>query len=165
MGENLFEKFNSMFNAAEIAEAAKEAANNTGDFERKDVPFDDYEVRVVKLEIGEHTFDDDYKGMPEAHVWFRIINHPEYAGQTLFMNKRLISLKNPTGGFLIHKFNEFLETLQSGITPVFENWVQYSELVNQIFNAINGRAEYQLHYYEDSFNGRAFKDYSIIQRF
>lgn len=165
MGENLFEKFNSMFNVTEIAAAAKEAANNTGEFERKEVPFGDYEVRVTKLEIGECPFDGEYKGMPEAHVWFRIINHPEYAGQTLFMNKRLISMRNPKSGFLIHKFNEFLETLQSGITPVFENWQQYGEMVDQMFTAIDGRAEYQVHYYENTYPGGSYKDCQIVQRF
>ena len=166
MSDNVFAKFNEMFNASEIAASVKEASENSGDFERKEVPFDNYEVRVTKLEIGEHTFDDEYKGMPEAHVWFRIINHPEYTGQTLFMNKRLISLNNPkANGFIIHNFNAFLETLESGITPVFEDFEQYAELVNQIFRAIDGRAEYQLNYYEANNKGRTFKDYQIVKRF
>lgn len=166
MGENVFEKFNEMFNVSEIANAVKEAAENSGDFEKKEVPFDDYECRITKLEIGEHTFDDDFKGMPEAHVWFKIINHPEYSGQTLFMNKRLVSLTNPkANGFIIHNFNTFLESLESGITPVFENFEQYKNLVDQIFNEIDGRAEYQLHYYEANNKGRTFKDYVIIKRF
>lgn len=166
MEENVFAKFNEMFNASEIAASVKEAASKSGDFEKKDVPFDNYEVRVVKLEIGEHTFDDDYKGMPEAHVWFRIINHPEYGGQTLFMNKRLVSLNNPkANGFIIHSFNAFLESLESGIAPVFENFGQYADLVKQIFDAIDGRAEYQLNYYEANNKGRTFKDYLIVKRF
>ena len=166
MGENIFEKFNDLFNVDELAASVKEATENSGDFEKKEVPFDNYECKIVKLEIGEHTFDDDYKGMPEAHVWFRIINHPEYAGQTLFMNKRLVSLNNPkANGFIIHNFNTFLESLESGITPVFENWEQYANCVNQIFNAIDGRAEYQLNYYEANNKGRTFKDYMIVKRF
>lgn len=166
MEENIFSKFNEMFNTSEIAAAVNEAASNSGDFEKKDVPFDNYEVKITKLEIGEHTFDDDFKGMPEAHVWFKIINHPEYSGQTLFMNKRLVSLTNPgANGFIIHNFNAFLETLESGITPVFENFEQYADLVKQIFNAIDGRAEYQLNYFENSVKGRTFKDYVIVKRF
>lgn len=160
MGENIFERFNSMFNTDALAKDVAEA--NSGAVEKKDVPFGDYEVRVTKLVLEECTFDGDYKGMPQLNVWFKIINHDEYAGQLLFNTKRLLSVRNPSAnGFMLSKVNEFLESLESGVPVVFENFVQYKALVDEIFREIDGRAEYQLHF----FDNKGYKDYTITQRF
>lgn len=160
MNNELFEKFNSMFDIEGLQSDIAEAASGT--VERKEVPYGDYEVKITKLELGENTFEGDYKGMPELHVWFKIIGDGEYAGQMLFMNKRLVSVKNPKAtGFLIHKVNEFVDSLESGLPVVFENFEQYGALIAQIFNTIDGRAEYQLAFFEN--NG--FKDYQIVKRF
>ena len=161
MNTEMFAKFNEMFDIeglqADIAEAA------SGNVERKEVPYGDYEVKITKLELGENTFEGgDYYGMPELHVLFRIIGNGEYAGQMLFMNKRLVSVKNPKStGFLIHKVNEFLESLGSIQNITFENFDQYGSLIESIFKEIDGRAEYQLAYYEN----KGFKDYAIVKRF
>lgn len=159
--EDIFAKFNSMFDVDALARDVKE--QNSGSVEKKDVPYGDYEVRVTKLVLEECDFDCDYKGMPQLNVWFKIINHEEYAGQLLFCTKRLISLNNPKKGtpFLVHKANELLESLESGIPVAFENFVQYKELVNEIFREIDGRGEYQLAYFEN----KGYKDYAITQRF
>lgn len=160
MDANIFERFNTMFNTDALAKDVAEA--NSGTVEKKDVPFGDYEVRVTKLVLEECTFDGDYKGMPQLNIWFKIINNDEYAGQLLFCTKRLLSVKKPSANsFMIHKVNEFLESLESGVPVVFENFVQYKDLIDEIFNAIDGRAEYQLAYYEN----KGFKDYNITQRF
>ena len=160
MGENIFEKFNSMFESESLAKDVAEL--NSGTVEKKNVPFDDYEVRVTKLVLEECPFDGDYKGMPQLSVWFKIINNDEYNGQILFCTKRLTSIKKPeTTSFMIHKANELLESLESGVPVVFENFVQYGNLINEIFREIDGRAEYQLAYYEN----KGFKDYTIVKRF
>jgi hypothetical protein len=160
MGENIFERFNDMFDTNDLAKSVAEA--NSGNVEKKDVPFGDYEVRVTKLVLEECTFDGDYKGMPQLNIWFKIINNDEYSGQLLFCTKRLVSVKKPSAtSFMIHKVNEFLESLESGVPVVFENFVQYKDLIDEIFNAIDGRAEYQLAYYEN----KGYKDYTITQRF
>ena len=158
---NIFEKFNELFNADELAKDIAETSANNKPFEKKDVPYGDYEVKIVKLEIGEHDFEGDYKGYPEAKVCFQIINHEELTGQRLYMNKKLISLKNPTSGFMLYKFTEFLNSLETSITPVFENWDQFGALVASMFKEIDGRAEYQLSY----FDRNGFKDYAIVKRF
>lgn len=159
MGENMFDKFNEMF--GDVAKDVEEAAS--GNVERKEVPFDDYEVRITKLEIVANDYKDgDYYGLPELSVWFRIIGNGEYAGQMLFRNMRLASVKKPSAtGFMIHKVNEFLESLESGIPVVYENPTQYKALVDSIFREIDGRAEYQLAYFEN----KGFKDYQIVKRF
>lgn len=158
MEGNMFARFNDMF--GDIAKDVAEA--NVGKVERKVVPFSDYEIKITKLELGECTFEGDYFGMPEAHVWFKIIGTGEYAGQMLFMNKKLVSTKNPSmNGFIIRKFMEFLESLETGIPVVFENWEQFADLMKTMFNEIDGRAEYQLSYFEN----KGFKDYAIVKRF
>lgn len=157
----MFAKFNDMFDVEGLQKDIEEAS--VGTVERKEVPFGDYEVKVTKLELGENTYEGgDYYGMPEVHIWFRIINNEEYAGQMLFVNKRLISLKNPkANGFLMKNVNELLESLESGVPVTFENFEQYGALIQEIFEAIDGKAEYQLAYFEN----KGFKDYAIVKRF
>lgn len=161
MSNDVFAKFEEMFNSEELAKDIAETIANSKPFEKKEVPFGDYEVKIVKLEVGEHDFDGDYKGMPEAKVCFQIINHEELTGQRLYMNKKLISLKNPTSGFMLFKFTEFLNSLETSYTATFENWDQFKDLVASMFNEIDGRAEYQLSFFEN----KGFKDYAIVKRF
>lgn len=159
MGENIFEKFNEMFGdvAKDVAEAA------VGNVEKKEVPFGDYEVRITKLEIVANDYKEgDYYGLPELNVWFRIIGEGEYAGQMLFRTMRLASVKKPSStGFMIHKVCEFLTSLESGMPVVFENPDQFKALVDSIFREIDGRAEYQLAFFEN----KGYKDYQIVKRF
>lgn len=158
MGENIFAKFNDMFGAEGLAglkQDIESAASNTGDF--VEVPHGEYEVKVVKLEIGETGAKSKNPGMPMAKVWFDIIAG-EYRGQKIFMNQMLSS------GFGIHKMNEFLTSLETGITVVFENFDQYGDLFAQIFAQVDGVAEYQLSYTASKKNSN-FSEYNIIQRF
>ena len=157
MEGNMFARFNDMF--GDIAKDVAEAS--VGKVERKVVPFGDYEVKITKLELGEHKFDDEYKGMPVATVWYKVVSG-EYAGQMLFQNRKLTSIKTPSSnGFIVRKFMEFLESLESGIPVEFENWQQFGDLMKTIFNEIDGRAEYQLSYFEN----KGYKDYAIVKRF
>lgn len=168
MSENIFEKFNEMFNVEDLAKSVEEANAASKPFEKKEIPFGDYEIKVTRLAVAPHQFEGDYEGMPELQVRYTIINHPELAGQTLFVNKKLVSLdqdakeRNRKTAFLIHKANEILEALESGITIKFDDFEQYRHLVDTIFNTIDGRAEYHLNYFE---NAKGFKDYVILEKF
>ena len=148
MENNVFEKFNEMFDLAGLQNDIASASANTGDF--VEVPHGDYEVKVVKLEVGESK-----KGMPMGKVWFEVIAG-EYKNQKIFMNQML------TSGFGIHKMNEFLNSLETGITVQFENFNQYADLFKQIFTDIDGKAEYQLNYAE---NNKGFSIHTIVKRF
>lgn len=153
MAENVFEKFNSMFDVAGLKEDVKTAAANTGDF--VDVPKGDYEVKVVKLELGETGEKSKTPGMPMAKVWFEVLAG-EYKGQKIFMNQML------TTGFGIHKMNELLTSFETGRDIQFENFTQYADLLTQVFNEVDGIAEFQLSYGE---NNKGFSTYTIVQRF
>lgn len=147
--ENIFDKFNSMIDIEGLKQDVATAAASTGDF--VEVPEGEYEVKVSKLELGESKTSH----MPMAKVWFDIVAG-EFKGQKIFMNQML------TNGFGVHKMNELLTSLETGITVVFENFTQYAELMKQIFNEIDGKAEYQLSYGK---NKKGFSTYTITQRF
>jgi len=153
MGENIFEQFNNMFDMEGLKNDVDNAATNTGDF--VDVPKGDYEVKVVKIELGATGEKSKTPGMPMAKVWFEVLAG-EYKGQKIFMNQML------TSGFGIHKMNEFLIRLASGVPVVFENFTQYNALFKQIFDAVDGKAEYQLAYGE---NNKGYSTYTIVQKF
>ena len=151
MGENIFEKFNSMMDIEGLKQDVANAASNSGgDF--VDVPHGDYEVKVVKIELGESK-----KELPMAKVWFEVLAG-EYKGQKIFMNQML------TSGFGVHKMNEFLDTLETGIPALFENFQQYADLFAQIFAEVDGKAEYQLAYTANPKNEK-FSNYTIVQRY
>jgi hypothetical protein len=110
---------------------------------------------VVKIELGETGEKSKTPGMPMAKVWFEVLAG-EYKGQKIFMNQML------TSAFGFHKMNEFLISLETGITVVFENFQQYADLFKQIFAEVDGKSEYQLAYGE---NNKGYSTYTIVQKF
>lgn len=154
MGNEMFAKFNEMFGGEAGLRDLKndiDAQNSkNGDF--VEVPHGDYEVKIVKIELGQSK-----KEMPMGKVWFEVLAG-EYKGQKIFMNQML------TSAFGFHKMNEFLNSLETGITVVFENFEQYADLFAQIFAEVDGKAEYQLAYTANPKNDK-FSDYNIVQRF
>lgn len=149
----MFEKFNSMMDLEGLKHDIEDAAKSTGEF--VDVPHGDYEVRVASMELGETSEKAKNPGMPMAKVRFQIVAG-EYAGQSIFMNQMLHK------GFGIHKFNQFMESLETGIPIEFENFEQYNALIDQVFDAVDGVCEYQLSYGE---NNKGFSTYDVVQKF
>ena len=157
MGENIFAKFNEMFGGeAGLKDLQNDIANAaSSNTEFVEVPKGDYEVKIVKLELGETGENAKNPGMPKVSVWFEILAG-EFKGQKIFMNQML------TSAFGFHKMNEFLVSLETGIPVAFENFGQYNDLLNRVFDEIDGKAEYQLSYSE---NNKGFSTYTIVQRF
>ena len=153
MPENIFEKFNLMFDVEGLKEDINKAEESSGEF--VEVPKGDYEVKIVKLELGETSERAKTPHAPMAKVWFEIVAG-DYKGQKIFQNQTL------TSGFGIHKMNEFLDSLETGIRVQFENFTQYADLFKQIFNAVDGTSEYQLAYGE---NNKGYSTYTIVQKF
>ena len=153
MGENIFEKFNSMVDVEGLAKDVETAASSSGDF--AEVPKGDYEVKVTKIELGQTGEKSKTPGMPMAKIWYEILTG-EFKGQKIFQNQML------TTGFGLHKMNELLVSLEAGISVTFENFTQYADLFKQIFDTIDGKAEYQLSYGE---NNKGYSTYTIVKRF
>lgn len=146
MDTALFEKFNKEFDVKGL----QDDIANSGSGEFVEVPYGDYEVAIAKLELGESK-----KGLPQAKVWFKVVAG-DFKGQLIFMNQNL------TTGFQIFKMNEFLESLDSGVAIGFDDFMQYGQLLETVFNAIDGRYEYQLSYGQ---NDKGFNTYTIVQKF
>jgi hypothetical protein len=154
MGMNeMFAKFNEMVDVAGLQKDVETAASNDGDF--VEVPYGDYEVKVSKIELGATGEKSKTPGAPMAKVWFDIIAG-DLKGQKIFMNQML------TSGFGVHKMNQLLDSLETGVTVVFEGFEQYADLFKQIFDLVDGKAEYQLHY---DVNNKGYSIYEIIQRY
>lgn len=155
MSENIFAKFNEMMDVEGLKKDIENAASSSGDFE--EVPHGDYEVKITKIELGQAGEKSKTPGAPMAKIWFKIIAG-EYNGQLIFMNQML------TSGFGIFKMNQFLDSLKTGIQVVFENFEQYGALFTEIFNEVDGKAEYQLAYTANPKNDK-FSEYNIVKRF
>lgn len=150
---DLFERFNSMFDLAGLKQDIENAASNDGDF--VEVEDGNYEVKVTKLELGQTGEKSKNPGMPMLKVWFDILAGP-FKGQKIFMNQML------TTGFGIHKANQLLTDLESGVPVTFENFDQYHNMLEQIFAAIDGTGEYELAY---THNNKGYATYQIVQKF
>lgn len=153
MDASMLDKFNALFDMEGLKHDIETSASSDGEF--VEVPKGDYEVKVVKLELGQTGEKSKNPGMPMVKVWFDILAG-EYKGQKIFMNQML------TSGFGIHKMNQFLNSLETGIRIEFENFAQYDDLINRVFKEVDGVAEYQLTYGE---NNKGFSTYTIVQRF
>lgn len=155
MAENMFEKFNEMFDLVGLQQDIDSAASNTGDF--VEVPHGDYEVKISKIEMGATGEKSKTPGAPMAKVWFTVIAG-EFKNQKIFMNQML------TSGFGIHKMNKFLDSLEAGVPVTFENFEQYADVFKKVFEAVDGVGEYQLAYTPNKKNAN-FSEYDIIKRF
>lgn len=157
MSNELFAKFNEMFDVEGLKEDIEKASSNTT--ERVKVPFGDYEVKITKLELGENTYEESPdKGCPQINIWFKVVAG-EYKDQLIFWST---NLNGKGDGFKLNTIKSNLNALETGIPVVFENFVQFGALLKEIFDAVDGKAEFQLAYHE---NNKGFKTYNIVQRF
>lgn len=120
-----FSKFNKEFPADKMKEQIKEAKENSGG---SNLPDGEYKVTLDKMELTQSS-----KGALMIKAQFRIIAG-DHKKQCIFVNRVLTGTKND--GFMMIKANEFLESLDSGIDVVFEDWEQYNDLVLDIAEAV-----------------------------
>lgn len=119
-----FKKFNEQFPADKMKFAMAEAKEN----QNNQLPDGEYTARLEKMELGESS-----KHALMLKAQFRI-TEGEHKKQCIFKNQVLTGTKND--GFMLIKANEFLESLDSGIPVVFEDWEQYNDLILDIAEAV-----------------------------
>ena len=119
-----FKKFNQQFPADKMKADMKEAKENGG----ANLPDGEYTVKLEKMELGESS-----KHALMIKAQFRIMKG-DHKKQCIFKNQVLTGTKND--GFMMIKANEFLESLDSGIDVVFEDWEQYNDLILDIAEAV-----------------------------
>ena len=145
---DIWEKFDKEIDVEGLKHDAEEAAKNGGNF--KEVPYGTYEVKVNKMELKESKTNK-----PMLSIWFKILDG-EYKDSIIFYNQVLST------GFGLHSADNFLRSLDSGVTVEFKNFRQYNNLILDIAEAIDGVLEYGLEYSEGK-NG--FNNYKITDVF
>lgn len=144
-----FKKFNQQFPADKMKKDMQEAAENGGNFEQ--LPDGEYTVKLESMELGESR-----KGALMIKAQFRITKG-DHKKQCIFVNRILTGTKND--GFMMIKANDFLESLDSGIDVVFEDWEQYNDLILDIAEAIQ---EDGLQYIVNLTKNGEYQDFEII---
>lgn len=134
MATNVWDKFDKSIDTKALKQDAAKASEQ-GDF--PEVPKGTYEVKVEKLELVESK-----TGKPMLSCWFKILDG-EYKGQRLFMNQVMHV------GFGIHKANDFLRALDSGLDIEFDTFKQFNDLVLEVHEKIDGVSEYAVEYGEE----------------
>ena len=147
---SIFDKFNKSVDLKGLKEDLKEVQENSGG-SYEEIPLGRYEVTIDKMEIKETKKGDKLM----LSVTFKVLEGPQ-KNRLIFMNQVITS---PYG---LHNSNEFLRSLKSGIDVVFDDYNQYSELVEDIMSSISNRLEYELTYSE---NDKKFKVFEITDVF
>lgn len=134
--KNMWEKFNKSIDVKGLQADVKEAAENGGTGEYKEVPHGTYEVKVEKMELKASK-----KGDPMVAIWFKILEG-DFKNSILFLNQVI------TQGFQIHIVNEILRSMDTGVEIEFQNFEQYGNLLMDVHEAINEKLEFALEYGE-----------------
>lgn len=148
----MFDKWDEAVDVEGLAADVQEAAEN-GQGNYKEVPHGDYEVKVNKLELVASK-----KGDPMVSIWFKIVGDGEYKGSMIFMNQVI------TQGFQVHIVNQMLRALTAdlGMEIEFKKYSQYSNLLMDVFEAIDDNYEFALSYKKGK---KDFSTYEITEVF
>lgn len=150
-----FTKWDKQFDTKGLKDDLKEIEENGGTGDYREVPCGRYEVKIEKMELGETGPKSKNPGSPMLKVQFRILTG-EYKNSCIFMNQVI------TQAFQLHVVKQFLQSLDSGIDIDFESFMQFSDLILDVHESINGRLEYGLDYSETS---KGFKKFEITDVF
>lgn len=150
--ENLLSRFN---NKVDLQGIRKDLFDMSGESKKQEthekVPHGIYEVKVEKMEIRESK-----KGDPMFSVWFRVLDG-QYKNGIVFFNKLL------TKGFLISACNDLMKSLKTGVHIEFEDFVQYNDVIQEVFKKVNdNKLEFAIKY---SDNGRGYDDIQVTDVF
>ena len=140
MENNIFAQWDNAFDTEGLQKDVKDAAENSGGGNYKEVPHGKYEVAIEKMELKATK----EKQKPMVSVWMKIVGDCEYKGSIIFMNQVI------TEGFQIHIVNEFLRSLVKECTKVpvveFKSYSQYANLLMDVHEAIADSFEYAVNY-------------------
>ena len=139
---NIWDEFDKSIDTEGLAKDVKEAAENGGGGNYKEVPHGDYEVAITKLEPTKAKSS----GNPMISCWMKILEG-EFKGSLIFMNQVVAQ------GFQIRIANKFLRALVSEMDePIeveFKTYKQYANMLMDIREAIDKNFEYSVKYYDN----------------
>ena len=146
---NVFAKWDEAVDVEGLAKDVEEAAASGGGGNYKEVPHGTYEVEVNKMELVASK-----KGDPMVTMWFKIVTG-EYKGSMIFLNQVI------TQGFQVHIVNEMLRSITAEAPNApsveFNSYKQYSDLLMDVFELIEGNFEFGLKY------GKGKKDFNTYE--
>ena len=160
---NTFEKWDNTIDTAGLSADIKEAAENGGTGEFKEVPHGDYEVAIHQMELKASK-----KGDPMVSIWFKIVSEGEFKGSMIFFNQVI------TQGFQIHIVNELMRMIVSESENANEfleridrvkekfSYKEYGNLIMDIFESVAESFEYALKYKKGK---KDFSTYEISEVF
>ena len=158
MVQDIFSKWEKEIDTKGLQKDVEEAATNDSQGNYKEVPHGNYEVAVHQMELKASK-----KGDPMVSIWFKIVSDGNYKGNIIFYNQVV------TQGFQIHNCNKLLRMIVSEMgadSPVveFKTYKQYSELLMDIYEAVEYDYEYGLKYTANKKN-KDFSDFEITDVF
>ena len=156
MGNEMFAKFDEMFDVAGLADDIAKISTNTKK-ERVKVPHGDYEVSIANLELGLNEFEGENFGFPMIKIWFNVLDG-EFKDNYIYWNT---TVNGKADAFKLRTVKDFLESLGASIPVDFVNFVHLGDLLKQMSEELK-EAEYQLSY---TVNAKGFNTYTIVQRF
>ena len=148
---SIFDKFDKELNSADLAEQVKEIKEN-GQGQQEKVPYDEYEVKLHKIEIVECK-SEKHKGEPMIKASFKIIAG-KYKGKWINMNQLIVL------PFQIHLMNEFLKSLDTDVKVEFSTYSQYDDLLKDIEEECE-KLEFVMKFYEE----KGYDKYEIVDVF
>lgn len=144
-----FSKFDKVFNHESLKKDYEEAKKGNKDY--PEIPDGKYEVCVKNMELKTSK-----KGDPMLTVQFKILEG-EFKNSMIFVNQVV------TTGFGIHKANELMRGMGSGIEIEWPNsFSLYSDLIDNVFVAIENTREYAISY---STTEKGYKNIEIDEVF
>lgn len=160
---NIYDKWDKAIDNEGFAKDIKEAAENGGTGDYKEVPHGEYEVAIHQMELKASK-----KGDPMVSIWFKIVSDGEYKGSMIFFNQVI------TQAFQIHIVNEMLRMIVSEMTDADEylqriedtkekfSYKEYGNLIMDIFEDASENFEYALEYKKGK---KDFSTYTISEVF
>ena len=135
---DIFDQLDNSVDMEGLQNDIKEAAENGGTGQYKEVPHGNYEVAVEQMELKASK-----KGDPMVSIWFRIVDG-DFKNSIIFYNQVI------TQGFQIHIVNELLRSMVSEMADApeveFKTYKQYGNLLMDIFEEISDSFEFNLSY-------------------
>ena len=150
---NIFEEFDKIYDTKALAEEIKNSSDTPV---YKNVPDGEYEVSIIKMELV--STKETHK--PMVSVWFKILNG-DYKGQMIFMNQ-IIDYNGEHDSFKVKIVNDFLRSLDSDLNIEFQSYTQYTNLLMDVMEEIDGKFEYGLKY---THNRKGFAQFEITEVF
>lgn len=147
MTNNLFAQFDKAYDLEGLKADLEKSSEPKSEFQK--VPYGDYEIKVQKLEL---TTSKSNKPMLRAE--FKIVSE-ECNGKIIYMFQLVDE------AFKIHLTNEFLRSLNTGVDITFENYVEYFNLITNVFKKTS-KYEYGLEY---TTNKSGYDQYKITDVF